>query len=253
MTELEFYNALLITWFALAFILFFALLKWNAPYGRYRRTGWGPSIGTRTGWFLMETPAVLWFLLWYLLGQGTDVLVLTVFFIMWQAHYVHRAFIYPFTLRSAQRQMPLVIVAMAVVFNTVNCYINGRFLFAFSERYAPDWLSDPRFAAGLALFVVGYFVNRRSDWLLRERRRENEGQYCRIDDGFFKYICCPNYLGEILIWCGWAVATWSLAGLSFAVWTVANLVPRARAHLLWCRQHLDDYPEDRKAVIPGVW
>ena len=253
MSELQFYNRLLVVWFILALVVFFALLRWPAPYGRHSRAGWGPSVGTRTGWVVMEAPAVLWFLFWYLLGVGPNGVVPTVFFVMWQAHYVQRAFVYPFTLQSAQRRIPVVVVTMAVVFNTVNGYINGRFLFTFAPSYEAAWLADPRFVSGFALFVVGYIVNRRSDWLLRRRRLQNAGQYCRIDDGIFKYICCPNYLGEILIWSGWAVATWSLAGLSFAAWTIANLVPRARAHLHWCREYWSDYPEDRKAVIPGVW
>jgi hypothetical protein len=60
MTELQFYNHLLAAWFVLAFVVFFALLKWSAPYGRHSRAGWGPSIGTRTGWIVMEAPAVPW-------------------------------------------------------------------------------------------------------------------------------------------------------------------------------------------------
>ncbi len=253
MTEMEFLDRLVVAWLALALIVFFVLLNWPAPYGRHARTGWGPTIGTRTGWLVMEAPAVLWFVLWYLLGSGVDSLTLTVFFVMWQAHYLHRAFVYPLTLRSAERCMPLVVVGMAILFNTVNAYINGRFIFTLSDGYPVSWLTDARFVAGFSLFVVGYVVNRRSDWLLRARRRENEREYCRIDEGLFKYICCPNYLGEILIWTGWAIATWSLAGLSFAIWTAANLLPRARTHLQWCREYWDDYPQDRKAVLPGLW
>ena len=63
-------------------------------------------------------------------------------------------------------------------------------------------------------------------------------------------MSCPNYLGEIIEWVGWAVATWSLAGLSFAVWTAANLIPRAWQHHRWYRAEFPDYPKERKAVIP---
>ncbi|HHE41398.1 MAG TPA: DUF1295 domain-containing protein [Dehalococcoidia bacterium] len=253
MAELEFYQRLLIGWFALAPLVFIALLRWPAPYGRHTRAGWGPAIGTSTGWLLMEVPAVLWFLVWYMLGNGMCSLSLTVFFAMWQAHYVHRALVYPLTLRSAERRMPVVVVAMGVLFNSVNAYINGRFLFTLSHGYADSWLSDPRFVVGLTIFITGYVVNRHSDRVLRETRAGSMAGYCRVDEGLFRYVCCPNYLGEILIWTGWAVATWSLAGLSFAVWTAANLLPRARTHLRWCRDYFDDYPEERKAVIPCLW
>jgi len=71
--------------------------------------------------------------------------------------------------------------------------------------------------------------------------------------GLFERVSCPNYLGEIIEWSGWALATWCLPGLSFAVWTFANLAPRARAHHRWYRAKFPEYPEERKALIPGVW
>ena len=61
--------------------------------------------------------------------------------------------------------------------------------------------------------------------------------------GFFRWVSCPNYLGEMLQWSGFALATWSLPGLSFALWTVANLLPRAVAHHRWYRREFADYPE----------
>jgi 3-oxo-5-alpha-steroid 4-dehydrogenase 1 len=69
----------------------------------------------------------------------------------------------------------------------------------------------------------------------------------------YRFISCPNYLGEIMIWTGWAIATWSLAGLSFLVWTMANLIPRARAHHCWYKEQFPDYPPERKALVPGLW
>ena len=71
--------------------------------------------------------------------------------------------------------------------------------------------------------------------------------------GFYRWVSSPNYFGEIVQWIGWAIATWSLAGLSFAVWTVANLAPRARANHRWYQENLPGYPPERKALIPGVW
>jgi protein-S-isoprenylcysteine O-methyltransferase Ste14 len=71
--------------------------------------------------------------------------------------------------------------------------------------------------------------------------------------GLYRWVSSPNYLGEIVQWAGWALATWSLPGVAFAVWTAANLVPRAQANQLWYRQRFPDYPPERKALIPGVW
>ena len=60
-------------------------------------------------------------------------------------------------------------------------------------------------------------------------------------------------LGEILEWVGWAILTWSWVGLSFAVWTAANLAPRAIAHHRYYRQKIDGYPQGRKALLPYVY
>ncbi|MGB0641280.1 MAG: 3-oxo-5-alpha-steroid 4-dehydrogenase, partial [Myxococcota bacterium] len=68
----------------------------------------------------------------------------------------------------------------------------------------------------------------------------------------YRYVSCPNYLGEMVQWIGWAIAMNSLAGVSFAVWTVANLLPRALTHHRWYRDKFAEYPAERKAVIPFV-
>jgi protein-S-isoprenylcysteine O-methyltransferase Ste14 len=103
------------------------------------------------------------------------------------------------------------------------------------------------------LFAAGYIINRQSDGILRGLRRPGESGYKVTDRGFYRWVSCPNYLGEVVIWLGWALATWSPAGLVFAAWTVANLVPRAKANHAWYRANFPDYPPNRKALVPGIW
>ena len=69
----------------------------------------------------------------------------------------------------------------------------------------------------------------------------------------YKWVSCPNYLGEMLIWFGWAIAAWSQVALAFALWTVANLAPRARSHHRWYQDKFENYPEKRRALVPGLW
>ncbi|MCG9479996.1 MAG: 3-oxo-5-alpha-steroid 4-dehydrogenase [Actinomycetia bacterium] len=71
--------------------------------------------------------------------------------------------------------------------------------------------------------------------------------------GLFKYVSSPNYFGEILEWIGWAILTWSLAGLAFAMFTIANLLPRALANHRWYQKNFDDYPDRRKVIIPFLF
>jgi protein-S-isoprenylcysteine O-methyltransferase Ste14 len=102
------------------------------------------------------------------------------------------------------------------------------------------------------VFAAGYFINRRSDTILRNLRKPGETGYKIPQGGMFRWISAPNYFGELTIWTGWAIATWSLAGLSFAVFTAANLVPRALTNHKWYLDKFPDYPAKRRAIIPYI-
>jgi steroid 5-alpha-reductase/3-oxo-5-alpha-steroid 4-dehydrogenase 1 len=149
--------------------------------------------------------------------------------------------------------MSLIVLAFGFIFNLINGYINGRFLFTFSTSYQVSWLIDPRFILGMTILVSGFIINRQADTILMTLRRPGEDDYKIPYGSLYSWISCPNYFGEILIWTGWAIATWSLPGLAFAVWTVANLAPRARANHHWYRNRFLDYPANRKALVPKIW
>ncbi len=233
---------------ALAPVVFFVLLFVTAPYGRFSRGGWGPAIDNRLGWFVMEFPASL--LVAYIMLFEMDLSVVTlVFFLIWQLHYFHRVFIYPFSLRGT-RSMPVVIIAMAVLFNSINAYLIGYHFVFHGDQYGPGWLKSPAFIGGVILYATGYVMTKRSDAILRDLRGPGEDGY-KIPRGFlYQYVSCPNYLGEIIQWGGWALLTWSTAGLVFLIWTMANLVPRAIAHHKWYGTTFPDYPAQRKALVP---
>ena len=240
-------------WTGIAAATFVGLFFQNAPYGRHAKTTWGPVVGDTLGWVLMELPSPLIFATWFALGSHGFAAVPVVFFALWEAHYVHRSFIYPFMLRSGRtRRMTLAVALMGFFFNGVNATLNGWFLFHLAAPRPLAWLLDVRFIVGLALFVGGYVVNRWSDAILRELRRPGESVYRIPYGGLYRWVSSPNYLGEIVEWIGWAVLTWSFAGASFAAWTAANLVPRARANHRWYRATFAEYPRARKALVPFV-
>ncbi|UCF69487.1 MAG: DUF1295 domain-containing protein [Acidobacteriota bacterium] len=222
-----------------------------APYGRHTRPGWGPTIPAAVGWVLMELPAVVAFAVFYALGDRQTGWAYLAFLGLWQLHYLHRTFVYPLRRRGSGKRMPVVITLLALAFNCVNAYLNARYLFALGPAYSHDWARDPRFIAGVALFLLGLLVNVRSDDTLLRLRRSGQ-DYAVARSGLFRLVSCPNYLGEIVEWCGWAMLTWSWPGLAFALWTAANLVPRALSHHRWYRQRFADYPPERKALIPFV-
>lgn len=254
MSEQQVFNILVILSFSLAAGIFISLFFINAPYGRHTRRGWGLTMPNWLGWLLMESPSPLMMLSLYLIGAAPKTTTTLVFLLMWLAHYAHRAFIYPFERREDSMRMPVVIMLSGMIFNLGNAYLNGRYLFHFSAgKYPLNWLLDARFIAGTVIFAGGYVINRWADRKLRSLRKPGETGYKIPQGGIYRYISCPNYFGEILEWLGWALATWSLTGLTFAVWTFANLAPRARANHAWYHSHFPEYPAERKALVPWMW
>jgi len=71
--------------------------------------------------------------------------------------------------------------------------------------------------------------------------------------GMFEFVSCANFFGEIVEWWGFAMASWSLPALAHAIFTTANLVPRAlQHHQDYLNKYREDYPKDRAAVIPYI-
>ena len=253
MPEPRFYDPLIIAWFVLAAPTFLTLIFIPAPYGRHARRGWGPMIESKYGWLLMEMPAALVLAGTFIFGRQPKSICAWVFLLLWGMHYIHRTFIYPFRIRSEGKRMPVVIVGIAAFFNTANSTWIGLNLFTLSVQYQDDWLLSPQFITGVVIFLIGYGINRAADRILRNLRSPGDTHYSIPYGGLFARVSCPNYLGEIIQWIGWAVATWSLSGLAFAVWTIANLAPRARSHHHWYQTHFTDYPSQRKALVPFLW
>ncbi len=230
-----------------AVLTFVSLLFIVAPYGRHARPGWGPTIGARAGWILMESPSALGFAAIFALGRHRAELAPLALCALWEAHYVHRTFVFPFRLPATSRRMPLAIAAMGASFNCANAYMNARWISDLGT-YPAAWLADPRFVLGAALFGLGAAINVRADGALLRLRRE--GGYAIPRGGLFDLVASPNYFGELVEWIGFALAAWSLAGAAFALYTAANLVPRAIAHRRWYRAQFAEYPRERRAIVP---
>jgi len=245
-------NIAAIAWTLLALVIIPTQLRMPAPYGRHARTDWGPMIPNRVGWFAMELVSLVVFAGLFLLGPTVKTAPMWVFFALWVAHYVNRSLIFPWRTRTSGKSMPLAIAGSAALFNIVNAELNGLYLGWFGDTYPGAWLADPRFIIGLVVFVLGAGINLWSDNKLIALRAGGKQGYSIPRGGLFNAVSCPNHLGEIIEWSGFALMCWNLPALSFAVWTAANLIPRALSHHAWYRRTFADYPAARKAVIPGV-
>ncbi|EFJ07904.1 hypothetical protein SELMODRAFT_132835 [Selaginella moellendorffii] len=244
----------------LAFSTAASLTRITAPYGRHTQAApsssldvWGPSMPARDGWVLMESPALWFTLLVFSAGKHSSETVPLVLLRLFQLHYTHRALIYPFRMRSRGKTISIAIVALSFVFNIYNGYLQARWLSEFGT-YPDTWLRSPQFISGSLLFAAGMVTNVWADSVLISLRKpgEERGGYKLPQGWLFSLVACPNYSGEILEWLGWALLTWSPAGLVFFIFTAANLIPRAVAHRRWYVSKFPEFPASRRAVIPFV-
>jgi hypothetical protein len=242
-----------IVWIAIAVILFPILLRITAPYGRHSKMNWGPMIDNRLGWIFMELPSFIIFVLLVLLGPKQLSSPVWIIFSLWAIHYFNRSVIFPLRTKTQGKKMPVLIMFSAVFFNLVNASINGYWFGFVAPPYPENWMTDPRFIIGGIIFITGFIINQAADKKLIGLRKGGKKGYFIPRGGLFNYISCPNFFGEIVEWSGFAIMAWNLPALSFAVWTAANLIPRALDHHRWYKSHFkEEYPKRRKAVIPFV-
>lgn len=241
-----------ITWIAIGVITFFYLLKQTAPYGRHTSEKWGPMIDNKLGWFLMEFFVLVVLCFFLIRGDVKFNLVSGIIIGLFSFHYLNRSVIFPLRIKTKGKKMPLLIILSAMGFNMMNGFLLGYYFSNFAN-YPDAWIKDPRFIIGCMVFVIGLVLNLYSDSVLIHLRKPGETGYKIPVGGMFKFISCPNLLGELIEWLGFAILTWSLPGLAFFVWTFANLVPRAISHHTWYKSKFADYPEERKAIFPYVW
>ena len=245
------FNIFIIFWVTIGIGTFIYLFFVSAPYGRHIRDGWGRNISARTGWVVMESPCVIIMIIYGLIVKDDLKKIHEIFLMLWLMHYIHRSFIYPFVIDMTNPKMPISVAASAFSFNIVNVNIQAFGIFYFTE-YSENWMSNPTFIIGLSIFLLGMYINIRSDYIIVAMKKRNGPGYHIPQAFLYKYLSAPNYFGEIIEWFGWAILTWSISGVIFLIWVIANLFPRAISHHKWYKNKFDDYPKNRKAIIPGI-
>ena len=152
--------------------------------------------------------------------------------------------------------MPMGIVLMGMVFNTLNALMQGGRIFYVSPAgYYDGWFARPYIWVGGALFIAGMVINLRSDRIIRHLRRPGDTRHYIPYGGMFRYVSSANYFGELLEWIGFAVASWSWAGAVFVVWTFANLAPRSASLY---KRYEQEFGEEftslhRKRILPFIY
>ncbi|KAL7852354.1 hypothetical protein SRHO_G00181390 [Serrasalmus rhombeus] len=232
------------------FLYFLHQMTTHVPYGRYVEPhSPGVMVPAKAAWLIQELPSFLVPMLLVLTTESLSDLGRSLLLCTFVLHYFQRTFIY--ALLTKGRPTPLHIMVSAVVFCAVNGFLHGHSMLH-CVQYEADWHTDIRFIAGLLLFFSGMAINIHSDHILRNLRKPGEVVYKIPKGGMFELVSGANFFGEILEWCGYAMASWSLPAFSFAFFTVCSIGPRAYHHHRYYLEKFDDYPKSRKAVIPFI-
>ncbi len=251
----ETFDIFLIVMSVLALFVFIALHFFEAGYGYLFNRKYGLPVPNKIGWVMMESPVfILMYVLWATSPRMWEAAPLALF-LLFQSHYLQRSFIFPLLIRGNSK-MPLGIVVMGMVFNTLNALMQGGWIFwvAPDDFYA-DWFSKPYIWIGGALFLFGMIINIHSDYIIRHLRKPGDSRHYIPRGGMFRYVSSANYFGEFTEWVGFAIASWSWAGVVFAWWTFANLAPRAFSlYKRYEKEFGDEFTSlKRKKIIPFIY
>lgn len=251
----EIFHIFLIVMSVAALGVFIALQFLEAGYGYLFNPRYGFPVPNKIGWILMEAPVFIIMAVLWLLSDHTWQAAPLVLFVLFQTHYVYRAFIFPLKLRGDSK-MPFGIVAMGMFFNLLNALMQGGWIFYVApDNYYTDWFAKPYIYIGAVLFFAGMYINRHSDAIIRNLRMPGDTRHYIPRGGMFRYVSSANYFGELVEWIGFAVASWSWAGVVFVVWTFANLAPRSASLY---RRYEKEFGKEfttlkRKKIIPFIY
>lgn len=230
----------------------------DAPWGKHTpKVGeqWylGPFVNARWSWFAFESQNLMWSMACFVQKDRTiftsvNLVLLTMFVV----HYINRAIFHPLRMSPESKPMPLAVVFAAFVFCNFNGYLQAQHFCQF-RRYGIENFLETHFIVGVTMYIFGFSVNLHSDGILRNLRMPGESGYQIPRGGLFDLVSGAHYLGEIVEWTGYAIASNSLPGYAFAIYTASNLIPRAVSHHRWYQEHFKDYPMERQAVIPFLW
>lgn len=270
-------------------MLFFSQVP--TPYGRfYKENIWGPTLDEKNAWAIMEATGLVMFLLfYYVYGCNKTSMVPLIFLGMWTFHYINRSLIYPYVImKQKYKKFPIILVVLGFFYLSMFSYLNAKNV-SCNSKYTDDWIKSPTFIIGTIIFVIGFIINVWADVRLRFLKDKNKKEdnnkvetftfyedgkfnftkmfdssiyfdehekskkhYYIPEGGLYNYISSPNYFGEIIEWSGWAIATWSMPGLLFALGAVGCIGIRAIHTHKWYNNSFKDYPKERKALIPFI-
>lgn len=232
-----------------------------APYGRFAINS-GIELNPKIGWWLMEIMATISFIFFYPQGPNAFKPVPLIFASLYLIHYANRGWYFPFSLRvdpNSKSSFSILVVISGFFVTSLHGYLNAMWYSKYCTYLNYEWLTTPTCIFGLILYEVSFWSTIYCESIIRNLRDVNPSksttQRYKIPKGFlFEYVTSAQYFTELLGFLGWAIMTWSPAGLFIFSISCANLIPRAiGTHKWYLEKFKDTYPKNRKILIPFIW
>ena len=249
------FDTVLAIGFAFAAFTIIGSLFVPGAYGRFASDKMGVNLNPKLGWWLMEIPATVSFLWFYVQGPRAAEAMPLVLAAVWMIHYGNRGWFFPLSIRvvpGKKSSFSITVMALGMFVTAIHGYLNARWFSELGTHLTSAWFTDPRFLLGLAVYYTGYFTILRSEYIVRHLRDAPGTDYRIPRGGAFRWVSSPQYLGELTAWAGFALMTWGLPGVMIFLISAGNLVPRAFQTHKWYRDKFPDYPPERKVLIPHV-
>ena len=116
------------------------------------------------------------------------------------------------------------------------------------------------FLMGMAMFVLGFVVESVADQQVAQFKAEEPASNGLMTSGLWKLVRHPNYLGEMILWCGIGLASYAasncLVALAGPVILMAAMVfvsiPLTETHLRHSRPQYESYAARTPMLIPRL-
>uniref|UniRef100_A0A7E4UTA9 3-oxo-5alpha-steroid 4-dehydrogenase (NADP(+)) n=1 Tax=Panagrellus redivivus TaxID=6233 RepID=A0A7E4UTA9_PANRE len=229
------------------------LFDFHASYGRYYDQSMFAkfAINGRLAWFLQESPALLIpTIAIYYHGENMNISK-SIAMIMFVGHYVQRTLVYPFLIKGGKPTTPIILIC-AWFICVWNGFLQGYYYVIYAD-FDENHAYSPISLFGILVFVIGMTTNIHSDSILRNLRGPGEVDYKIPHGGLFDWVSCGNYFGEIMEWLGYAIFCRSLPALGFALFTMANIAPRASQYHQDYQKKFPEYPKERRILAPFLY
>ncbi|EAY19665.1 3-oxo-5-alpha-steroid 4-dehydrogenase family protein [Trichomonas vaginalis G3] len=102
------------------------------------------------------------------------------------------------------------------------------------------------------IWCISFLVNCYYDIHLATRKNKKKRGYSVVTLGLFKKVAAANYSFELIMTISWALlCNLSIGVLAILIWTLPNIVLRARHIQQWEKNHFTNVPLKKTPLIPG--